>query len=39
MFCSNCGKEIKVNSNFGEFCGHEVKKIITGEKTQSKGNI
>lgn len=38
MFCSNCGKEIKVNSNFCEFCGHEVKKIITEEKEQSKVN-
>lgn len=39
MFCSNCGKAIKDNSNFCEFCGHEVKKIVTEEKTQSKVNV
>lgn len=33
MYCRNCGKEIKDNTNFCEFCGYEVKRKNT-EKTK-----
>lgn len=39
MYCRNCGKEIKDNTNFCEFCGHEVKKVKVEEKKQAKVNV
>ena len=36
MYCTQCGKELKDNVNFCEFCGYELKKVVPKEIQKQK---